>query len=252
MNVWFLQGNKNMLEIACIVDSGVRPKNDDRAAVNSKLVSQGSYTKTTEKSCLVVVCDGVGGEAYGNEAAEMVTDIFSRFSGTPLTAAIINEYIAKANEAVLATQKTDFNHSKMATTIAGIYINGDDFIAFNVGDSRIYRYRKYIAQISKDHSLRQEQIDIGLIPKPGQESVLTHYLGGKQAVPEIVEGTGRVFHNDIYILCTDGVWGVLEDDDFENILCQNSQTEEMCQALINLALQKGSEDNLSVIIVRRN
>jgi len=241
-----------MLEIACVVEGGVKfPANDDRAAINNKLVTQGSYSETAETTCLVVICDGVGGEAFGNEAADIVTDIFSRLSGTQLTIDIIEEYIIKANEAVINAQKTDSSHSKMSTTIAGLYINGSDFIAFNVGDSRIYRYRSYITQISKDHSIRQEQIDLGLEPKPWQENIITHYIGGTHAVPEIVDGTGRIFDNDIFILCTDGVWGVLDDDDFEKILSQKNKIDESCQALIDLALQKKSNDNLSIIIVRR-
>ena len=248
----FLLEGKQMLEIACMVEGGVKsPKNDDRAAVNKKLVTQGIYSEISETTCLVVICDGVGGEAFGNEAAGIVTDIFSRLSGTALTADLINQYIAKANEAVVAAQQTDFYHSKMSTTIAGLYINGDDYIAFNVGDSRIYRYRSYISQISKDHSIRQEQIDLGLEPKPGQENIITHYIGSKFAIPEIVEGIGRVFHNDIYILCTDGVWGVLGDDDFERILSEKNKIEEACRALVDLALKNESQDNLSVIIVKK-
>jgi protein phosphatase len=231
---------ENMLEIACMVEGGVKsPSNDDRASVNTRLVDQGSYTETVKSMCLAVVCDGVGGEAYGYEAAEIVTDIFSRLGGTPLTVDIINKYIVKANHAVIAAQKTDFSHSKMATTIAGLYINRDDFIAFNVGDSRIYRYRSYISQISKDHSV------------PGHENIITRYIGGTCAVPEIVEGSGMVYNNDVYILCTDGVWGVLADDDFENILSKKYTVEEACKELIALALKKESKDNLSAIIVRR-
>jgi len=253
MAVLFLGKDKNMLEIACMVDPGIKkPANDDRAVVNSTLVPQNSHTETVEKMCLVAVCDGVGGEAYGNEAADIVVDIFSRLSGTPLTVDIINEHITKANETVIAAQKTDLKHSKMSTTIAGLYINGDDFIAFNVGDSRIYRYRSpYISQVSKDHSIRQEQIDLGLEPKPGQECVITRYIGGKNATPEIIDGIGRVFDNDVYILCSDGVWGVLTDDDFENLLSQGLSVEKSCEMLISLALEKGSKDNLSIIICRR-
>jgi protein phosphatase len=240
-----------MLEIACIVEKGLRPVNDDRAAVNGTLVSEGSHTENADKLCLAVVCDGVGGEAFGDEAAGIATDIFSRLSGMPLTLDIITEHIIKANEAVIAAQKTDLKHSKMSSTIAGLYISGDDFIAFNVGDSRIYRYRSFISQISKDHSVRQEMIDLGFEPKPGQENIITHYLGGTRAGPEIVEGTGRVFINDIYIICSDGVWGVLDNDDFEEILSKTLSAEESCKALIGTALQKGSKDNLSAVIVRR-
>jgi len=240
-----------MLEIACVVAGGIKSSsNDDRAVVNSKLVAEGSYMEKCESTCLAVVCDGVGGEAYGYEAAEIVTSIFSHLDGTKLTVDIIKEYIEKANHAVISAQKTDFDHSKMATTIAGLYINEDNFIAFNVGDSRIYRYRSYISQISKDHSLWQQQIDLDLEPKPGQKNIITHFLGGTSAVPEIVDGSGRVFNNDVYIICSDGIWGVLEDRDFESIISK-SPVEEASEKLVALALDKGSDDNLSAIIIRK-
>jgi protein phosphatase len=241
-----------VLEIACVVETGIRPSNDDRAAVNSKLVDQGVYDETAEETSLVVICDGLGGEAYGNEAAEIVTDIFSRLSGSSLTTEIIADYIDKANEAVVAAQSKGYSHSKMSTTVAGLYVHGDDFIAFNVGDSRVYRHRsQYISQLSTDHSVRQEQIELGLTPKPGQEDFVTHFIGGPCATPEIVEGFGRFFENDIFVLCTDGLWSFLDDSDFETVLSQDLSIKESCRALVDLALEKGSDDNLSAIILRR-
>ena len=241
-----------MLEIACFVDIGVRPKNDDRAAINKKLVAEGSFSETTENSCMVVVCDGVGGEAFGNEAAEITADIFSGLSGKKLTIDDIKENIKIANEAVVSAQKKKAKHSKMSTTIAGLHIYEKDFIAFNVGDSRVYRYREpYIMQLSTDHSLCQEQINMGFKPRPEHEDVITRYIGGDRAKPDIVDGKSRVHDNDIYVLCSDGVCGSLEAGDFEKILSQEIGLEEKCKTLVNLALEKGSQDNLSIIIVRR-
>ena len=244
-----------MLSIACIVDQGIiRLSNDDRAAVNSSLISEGLHTETADSSCLVIVCDGVGGVDYGNEAAEIVTDIFSRLSGTQLTEEIIRECIDKANDAVIMAQNTDVRRAKMATTVAGLYIDNDDFIAFNVGDTRVYRYRTpYIAQISKDHSLWREKLDSGGVALPEHKGRITRCLGGGFAVPEIVRGDGRVYVNDVFVLCTDGVWGVLDDDDFERVLvgANERNTDVLCGELINLALEKGSDDNLSIILVRR-
>jgi protein phosphatase len=241
-----------MIEIACVVEAGVEaPKNDDRAAVNGKLVSDGCYQETVENSCLVVVCDGVGGNAYGNEAAEIVANHFICLSDTQLSIELIEKQIEIANEAVRNAQRSDAEHSKMATTLAGLYIDGDDFIAFNIGDTRIYRYRSYIAQISKDHSAQQEAIDLGLLPKSGQESVITRYIGGVYAAPEIIDGKGRVLDNDVFLLCTDGVWGVLGEDDFEDLLGKEVLLGEKCQLFVETALKNGSEDNLSIIIIRR-
>ena len=241
-----------MLEIACLVEAGVKaPKNDDRAAVNKELISEGSYTETCEKMGLFVVCDGVGGEAFGHEAAEITTKIFSDISNAELSIDVINENIKKANEAILFVQRKDTAHSRMCTTIAGLYLNNNDFIAFNVGDSRIYRYRTpYIMQLSTDHSVWQEQINLGLEPKPEHRNIITRYIGGSSYEPAIIDGKGKVFDNDIFVICSDGVWDLLEHDDFENALSSDRPLNVICKILVDLALQKGTNDNLSIIIVR--
>jgi len=242
-----------MLEAACLVEAGVKsPKNDDRVAMNSELIAEGSYSTTCDNHGLFAVCDGVGGKPFGYEAAEIATGMFSGLSGRELTTETIQEYIVKANEAVLTAQKKDSFHAEMLTTIAGVYINGDDFIVFNAGDSRVYRYRNpYIMQLSTDHSVWQEQIDLGYEPKPKQRNEITHYLGGTSYEPAIVDGKGKVFENDMFVICSDGVWGLLEFCDFENVLSSDKSLSEMCKNLVDLALKKGTDDNLSIIIVRR-
>ena len=241
-----------MLEIACVVQPGQYPGNDDRAVVNSKLIEEGAYTENAATRCFAAVCDGVAGTSFGNEAAQIVARHFSGLSGAKLTVDLIGRHVIKANEKVAAAQAVDYARRKMSTTIAGIYIDGDDFIAFNVGDSRVYRCRTYLYQISKDHSVRQEQIELGLTPKPGAENYITRYMGGTiVAIPEIVDGAGKVLINDLYVLCTDGVWGDLTEDEFEDILSRESNLENACRRLIDLAVQNGSKDDLSVIIIRR-
>lgn len=242
-----------MLDIACAVDPGVGTRgNDDRALVNGEVVRSGFYSEAADARCLVAVCDGVGGEAHGDEAAEIVARGFSCLNGVQLSKEEIADSIARANEEVMAAQKTDASRAKMATTIAGLYIAGNDCIAFNVGDSRVYRFRApYIAQLSIDHSLKQERMDLGLDVRPEQEHVITHYFGGPRAIPEIVDGTGRVFEHDIYVLCTDGIWNVVDDGDFEKALAAGETAEETCRKLVELAVRRGSDDNMSIIIVRR-
>ena len=241
-----------MISISCHVQTGKREKNDDRVAVNKTLIAQGSYFETAEQTCLTIVSDGVGGENFGDEAAEIVTGLFSEISDKILTVSEIEKHISVVNDAVLQAQKKDLKHAKMATTIAGLYINNNDFIAFNIGDSRIYRFRSpYIMQISIDHSLRQQQIDMGNEPSPGSESTITRFFGGGSAKPSVTDGLGRVMQNDVFVLCSDGVWGKLENCDFEQVLLTQNSLETKCRLLTELALQKGSTDNLSVIIVRK-
>jgi protein phosphatase len=243
----------SMIEIACFVDIGNhREKNDDRVAVNKKLISDGVYSETVEDNCLVVVCDGVGGNACGDEAAEIVAGYFSGLHGQVFDLGEITACLSIANELVLQTQRTDSNHSKMSTTIAGLFICNNSFIAFNVGDSRIYRFRcPYIMKLSTDHSKSQESIDLGYEPTPGQEHILTRFMGGICVTPNIVDGIEKVFEGDIYVVCSDGVWGSLENEEFEDILSNEETLENKCKALVELALKNGSTDNLSIILVRK-
>jgi len=243
-----------MISIACRVEAGVRgPANDDRAAINHVLIREGSCKQESGSPCLLIVCDGVGGEAHGDEAAEIAADYFSRLSGMEMSRARVEEHVTKANEAIITAQRRDHRRARMATTIAGLYLSRDDYIAFNAGDTRVYRFREpYLSRISTDHSVRQEQIDLGVEPKRGQENMITRYLGGGFAVPEIVEGNGIVHAGDMFVLCTDGVWGALENEDFEHILANHDELDIMCGELVDLALKKGSTDNLSIIIARRD
>ena len=244
-----------MFQVACIVDPGAnRAQNDDRAAVNGAVIAEGPFMDNNAASCLAVVCDGVGGRAFGGEAADIAAEIFSRLGGVKLNKDIIDGFIRSANEAVVAVQRTDSRHAHMATTIAGLYVNDSGYIAFNVGDSRVYRFRApYLAQISKDHSVWQEQTDAGAAPRPEYKRVITRYLGGDYAAPEIVCGDGRALSGDLYMLCTDGVWGAISDDEIEGILSMNEGygLDVICTLIIDTALRNGSDDNLSIIIVRR-
>jgi len=244
-----------MFQFACMVDPGVnRAENDDRASVNGVVVSEGLCKFNGAPDCLVVVCDGVGGAAFGGEAAYIVADAFSRLSGVKLSKEAVENYISKANEAVIAAQRADFRYAHMMTTIAGLYIRGSDFIAFNVGDTRVYRYRApYLAQISRDHSVWQEQTDAGGTPLPEYKRTITRYLGGEYAIPEIVCGDGRALPNDVFMLCTDGVWGALTDDEIEGIITRSRgrELDRVCKRIVEAAIENGSDDNLSVILVRR-
>ena len=241
-----------MIRFSCVVDAGIGGhKNDDRALVCRHIISNGFYEETVEIA-LAVVCDGVGGEAYGGEAAEIAVAHFSAILEQDFTVDSIRSSINDINSVIIWTQKMDPEHARMATTIAGLFLNGDDYIVFNVGDSKVYRYRPpYIAQLSTDHSLVQDLKELGIDPKPGQEHVITRCLGGANAEPEIIDGKGRAIAGDVYLICSDGISDVFAYSELEDILAQDIPDKDLCWVLIEAAMSKGSKDNLSVIIARR-
>ncbi|MBQ5328359.1 MAG: serine/threonine-protein phosphatase [Oscillospiraceae bacterium] len=241
-----------MFEIACVVDKGnTLHSNDDRALINGHVVEQGEYSCFGE-IVQAVVCDGVGGEKYGNEAAQAAVEHFASVFPCEYEIEKIEDEIKEANKKILFLQRKDQSHFRMATTIAGAFLKDNDIIAFNVGDTRIYRYRPpYIAQLSTDHSLIEELKKIGLSVQPEQEHVITRFLGGNKGIPDFYSGNNKVFESDSFLICSDGVSDVLDEMELETIMEEKINALDICRLLIKTAKNKGSEDNMTAIIIRR-
>lgn len=216
-----------MLNITANVDIGIGPsQNDDRALVNDHIIKIGEYEVILDSDiCLATVCDGVGGEDYGYEAAQITSKIFSKMWGNQINKTTIESSIYTANNSIIKKQKSSLNYRRIATTLAGVYIEGPDYIVFNVGDSRVYRFRnKYVSLLTKDHSLVQELVDLNILsPKEAKtdsrKNIITRYIGH----PTDFDGNidiykGALHKKDILLVCSDGLSDFLTEDDFEDIL----------------------------------
>jgi protein phosphatase len=239
-----------------MTNKGIREKNDDRIAVGGKVISDGAFDGESADTVLGVVCDGVGGYAYGDEAAEKTTQLFASLKIDSSDRTIIETTISDANKAVLEIQTHDNSKRDMATTIAGLFLKGDSFIAFNVGDSKIFRFRSgYLMQLSEDHTFAQQEVQMGSVKdisevKEKDRHIITRCIGDKRnCVPSITEGEGRVFSEDVYLLCSDGLTDVVSIGDIEKELGNQSELSTKCGNLIQAALQNGSKDNISVILM---
>lgn len=242
-----------MLEIACGANVGViSKKNDDKVLVNNTIIEEGFYSVNAGDNCIAVICDGVGGEKYGDQAALLCIRKFSAIELGSASIDTIDEKIFEANREVLEFQKTEHMPSNAATTVAGVLVKGNDIYAFNVGDTRVYRFREpYIGQLSKDHSLAAYRKEMRLPVGDSDKHILTMYIGEKHIEPFYYEGCEKFFDNDIYIICSDGVYDKLSEIEFENFFKENESIEDICKIAISKAIENGSEDNLSIIIIRR-
>lgn len=238
-------------EIACTVDKGVHhEKNDDRAMVNGTIINESSYEGINENNVLAIVCDGVGGENFGNEAAEIVTQVFADAKIT--VRKDIEDTLKLANEKVKEKQKADFMHGQMSTTIAGVYLDKEDAIVFNIGDSSVFRYRSpYMSKLSEDHTLIAELKSLGLPHKRRDEHCITRCLGSDSAIPTIYETF--VFERDILLICSDGITDGMDIDTLEDMFLENENQalSVVCEKLINTAVKNGTTDNMSVILIRK-
>lgn len=240
-----------MYEIAGRVDIGTsRFRNDDRIMINGHVLDDGKMTLTGENEILAIVFDGVGGEAFGDEAASLAANHFAEVYGMKMEKEDVEKRVLEIHEKLQSIQRNDPPHRNMSTTVAGIQMYDSSFLVFHVGDSRVYRYRNpYLARLTKDHSLEEELRTIGAKPDQSIRNIITRSLGGTDASVDIAEG--NILPQDVFVLCSDGVCGVLDDVKLAALLEQSPSLIQFCDAAIETAMEYGSQDNLSIIGIRR-
>jgi protein phosphatase len=208
-----------------------------------------------------IVADGMGGHAAGEVASEMAVNIVGKaledLVGRPDGEAseIIRTAIIEANGAIFQRTLVEQDKRGMGTTATAMVINGDRYLLGQVGDSRAYVLRdERLLQITKDHSYVQEQVDAGyLTPEQARthpySNVITRCVGANADVaPDIYGGTLR--EGDLFLLASDGLTGMLEDDELLTIMDQGRPPGELVDRLIAEANRRGGLDNITAIAVR--
>ena len=242
-----------MIQYAAITDKGTLNENEDRVLVADIILDKGIAEGTAESCLLAVVCDGVGGEAFGAEAAELTAYTISKLPQIKTSNAAVDS-VSKINDCILSAQIKDNAHSRMACTLAGISVFEENVVIFNVGDSKVYRFRApYIAQLSVDHTYAKEAMQIGMISDKNQlteqnQHRITRCIGEKvEWKPDIYEGQAR--QGDIFLLCSDGLSDVISEDELEKVLSKSASPETKCHQLLALATNLNSQDNISIIVL---
>ena len=243
------------VQYASLSDVGFRRRNNqDSFAV---MLSPDAETFQA-RGHLFIVADGMGGHAVGELASKIAVDTIphayfkNRIDDIPvaLSAAIID-----ANTAVheKGSQNLDFN--RMGTTAVSLALGPKGAVAGHVGDSRLYRIRReQIDQLTFDHSLEWELIRHGRLKPndqllPDIKHVITRSIGPESEVEPEVEGPFPVWAGDAFLLCSDGLTGLVKDAEIGAIVKHLAPTEA-CRLLVNLANQRGGSDNITVIIAQ--
>ncbi|QEO16284.1 serine/threonine-protein phosphatase [Agromyces intestinalis] len=208
-----------------------------------------------------VVADGMGGHARGDAASRAALDTFRRHLefGRPVRPEQVLDAIHSANTAVRALSAEGEEGTAVAgTTLAGVALvdagdaGGLLWMAFNVGDSRIYGWDgRHLAQVSVDHSAVQELVDAGVISPDEAErhpdrNVITRALGADDWVdPDVwlLPAAGR----QVFLLCTDGLTKELDTESIARILAAGAHGS--AGELVDAAVARGGRDNVSVVVV---
>jgi protein phosphatase len=206
-----------------------------------------------------LVADGMGGAAAGEIASQIFSDTaLEIFSGSP--AASMEEMMSKvqgafglAHERVQAHIGNNPSHNGMGCTAELRAFSGMDFVIGHIGDSRTYRFANgRLKQLTKDHSLVQQQIDQGLItPEEARNhanrNIILRALGVEEEVAlDIV--TGKASPGDLFLLCSDGLTDMVTDDSILDTLASASPTADRTDRLISLAKEAGGLDNITVVL----
>lgn len=215
---------------------------------------------------LGVLADGMGGYNAGEIASGMATAFIksemSRWLSEVGKQAKIKEIrraleicVDNANKSIYNAANSNAQYSGMGTTLVVAVFQGDKVMLGHIGDSRCYRLRGgEFAQITKDHSLLQEQIDAGLLTveqasTSSYKNLVTRALGVDDAVA-LDLNEFDVEPGDLYMMCSDGLSDMVDDNEIASILDSEQTMEQKAEQLITVANEHGGRDNISVLLTQ--
>jgi serine/threonine protein phosphatase PrpC len=177
-------------------------------------------------------------------------------TGQPFAQRLLREQIAKANTSIYQAAQSQPQYAGMGTTLVVALFYDNRTTVAHIGDSRLYRLRgSEFRQITKDHSLLQEQIDSGMItPQQAKLSQNKNLVTRALGIDPTVEAEIHEYEtlpDDIYLLCSDGLCDMVSDEDIGMALQTLGANLRLCaQQLVQMANDNGGRDNVSVILVR--
>ena len=236
-------------DAAARTDRGLRrPGNEDAAA---------AVVHPSGAAVLLLVADGVGGLKDGAYASNLAVDAASdAFRGAESGFVDqVDAALVQVNEQLY--ERSGGDDSRLSgTTIVALILESDKATVLYAGDSRAYRWRAgAIEPLTRDHSWVVEQVDAGLMsPEEAeyspQRNVITRCIGVESRIELDRRDAGPVQPGDILLLSTDGLHGVVTDDEMASLLSRAGTAEEACGLLVDRANSAGGPDNIGVAVAR--
>ena len=209
-----------------------------------------------ESPPVFAVADGMGGARAGEVASRMAVEAFEdeRDPGASPEAQLA--HIAReANRKIYKLAQEDSSRAGMGTTFTAVMVTDNELAIGHVGDSRLYRLRGgELERLTTDHSLVEEYVRAGrLAPEEAeshpQKSIITRALGVEADV-EVDTLTCDACDGDVYLICSDGLTGMVAESEVADILVNRRSLEQAGRALIDAANRAGGRDNITVVLFR--
>jgi serine/threonine protein phosphatase PrpC len=275
--------SRTQIDFGAVSDVGkVRTNNEDAylifrtgrfwEKIQSSLEDQLLPPRHEQNAYTMAVADGMGGLAAGEVASRtaiitVVNLMLSSvkwaltFDHPELREQEIQEgidravsYLCKADQAISQRAKAEGAYQGMGTTLTAAYSFADDLFIFHVGDSRAYLFRDgELFQITRDHTVAQSLADAGAIPQSAVEKhhfkhVLTQAVGVHEGKMKVEIHQLKLIDGDQLLLCTDGLHDFVKAEEIAKALNDDRNSQQKCKGLLDLALNYGGKDNVTVLI----
>lgn len=231
---------------------GIREHNEDSFLLNTEIGGVGiedtmANVSIEDENCFFAVADGMGGHAAGDVASQFVVSEVSKafIQNNTLDGEVITSLLNNIHSGLLEKGKAE-ETPNMGSTFVGLYISSSSCGFCNVGDSRLYRYRHgFIQQLSHDDSLSS------LLPD-APKNIVTNAMGAGLPAIEVQTrfSESLVVKGDYFIICSDGVHGYISEEVAEEILAKPFSLIEKARQIVETALENGSDDNSTVVLVQ--
>lgn len=231
------------------------------------LTDKGLRRESNQDSCLInkdlglfIVADGMGGHSGGEVASSMAVETVEEIALQPESQKkspreLILQFYEESSRRIYdkaATERPEL--AGMGTTMVMSYLRGKHMYVGNVGDSRCYLFKKpHLWQITEDHSLINEQLRAGVMTEEQVHqfvgrNVITRSVGYEREVyPDIIDR--EVSPGEIFLLCSDGLSGLVTDQKISEILNENTP-DKVVKACVEQALANGGDDNVTVMVIQ--
>ena len=216
-------------------------------------VNEDSYISRPEIN-LWAVADGMGGHENGQWASQQIAASLAGVTPT-------GEFLTDAGmvaDAIHAANATIFNASQvngktMGSTVVALLVNGQQFAVLWAGDSRVYLLRDgELYRLTRDHTQVQEMVDRGLLaPEDAEHHPMSHVISrvvGVESALELDAIQDEAEVGDVFLLCSDGLYGRVQDDEIAAAL-RAARPTEATEALIQLCLSRGAPDNVTILTI---
>jgi len=243
------------IEVASLSDVGCQRQNNEDRYSYWEPASEEEFRR---KGRLAIVADGMGGYEGGQEASRIAVETVEQVYASSLDSdpqASLNAGFRAAHQRIQEQASNDPALHGMGTTCTAIALLENNLYYAHVGDSRLYMVRDgSISLLTRDHSYVSRLVEEGILSAEEAEShpqrhILTAALGsGGDVFPETAPKAIALQKDDVLILCTDGLWGVVGESEIKAAVAR--QPEQACKDLIALAKQRGGPDNITVQLLR--